>query len=136
MNALDVTAPQVRASYASALLSLFSSSSTLICCALPALLVSLGAGAALSGLISAVPQLVVLSEYKALVFGFAFVILLGNGVWQWRKRGDPCPIGLSAERAAQCDSVRQVSWRIYWVSVALFLVGAWFAFVMPWLQEL
>lgn len=34
-------------------LSLFASSSTLVCCALPALLVALGAGAALSSLVLA-----------------------------------------------------------------------------------
>ena len=38
-------------------LSLFASSGTIICCALPALLVSIGAGAALSSLFSIFPQL-------------------------------------------------------------------------------
>jgi hypothetical protein len=45
-------------------LSLFTSFSTLICCALPALLVALGAGAVLSTLVSHVPQLVWVSEHK------------------------------------------------------------------------
>ena len=39
-------------------LTLFGSFSTLLCCALPALLVSLGAGAVTIGLVSAVPQLI------------------------------------------------------------------------------
>jgi hypothetical protein len=38
--------------------ALLASSGTLICCALPALLVAVGAVAALSSLVSAVPQLV------------------------------------------------------------------------------
>ena len=42
----------------SSMVSLFASSSTLLCCALPALLVALGARAALSTVVSAVPQLV------------------------------------------------------------------------------
>ena len=53
-----------RSGFWASVASLFASSSTLICCALPALLVALGAGAALSSLVSAVPQLVVLSEHK------------------------------------------------------------------------
>ena len=40
------------------LTSLFTSFSTLICCALPALLVSIGAGATLAGIISNFPQLI------------------------------------------------------------------------------
>ena len=53
-----------RAGVWSSAVSLFASSSTLVCCALPALLVAVGAGAALSSLVSAVPQLVWLSEHK------------------------------------------------------------------------
>ena len=39
-------------------LSLITSGSTLICCALPALLVSIVAGAALAGLVGTFPQIV------------------------------------------------------------------------------
>ena len=39
---------ETKTSYISSLISLFASSSTLICCAIPALLVSLGAGATLA----------------------------------------------------------------------------------------
>ena len=45
-----------------------ASSGTLVCCALPALFVTVGAGAALSSLVSAVPQLVWLSENKEPLF--------------------------------------------------------------------
>ena len=122
-----------RPHYIPALLSLLSSSSTLICCALPALLVALGAGAVLSGLVTAVPQLVILSEYKEIVFALAFLILLGNGGLQWHNRNAPCPVGLDVEEAQQCMEVRRWSLRIYFISVGLFIVGAWFAFVQPYL---
>ena len=45
-------------------LTLFAGSGTIICCALPALLVSIGAGATLGSLISTFPQLVIISIYK------------------------------------------------------------------------
>lgn len=135
MNAPAQTpAPSGKEGYLSALISLFASSSTLICCALPALLVALGAGAVLSSLISVVPQLVIFSEYKQAVFGFAFLMLAGNGMHQWRNRNAPCPVGLSPEQAAQCGRTRKLSQRIYLFSVLLFAIGGWFAFVQPWLS--
>ena len=56
------------------LLSLFSSGGTLVCCALPALLVSLGAGAVMASVVSSVPQIVWFSEHKLGVFIFAGVM--------------------------------------------------------------
>jgi hypothetical protein len=112
-----------------AVLSLFTSSGTLICCALPALLVALGAGAVLSSLVSAVPALVVLSEYKEAVFIFAGVMLAISGWLQWQSRFAPCPIDPTLRHA--CLRTRTTSAWIYGISVATFLVGGFFAFVLP-----
>lgn len=114
---------------ASALLSIFTSSGTLVCCALPALLVSIGAGAALSSLVSTFPQLVWLSEHKDAIFAVAAVLLTVAGVMQWRARTAPCPID-PAQRAA-CLSARGWSRRIYLASVAVFATGAFFAYLAP-----
>ena len=57
-------------------LTLFTSASTLFCCALPALLVTIGAGSVMAGLVSNVPQLIWLSKHKTLVFVFAGSMLL------------------------------------------------------------
>ena len=45
-------------------LSLFASTSTLLCCALPALLITLGAGAVMAGLTAAFPGIMWLSANK------------------------------------------------------------------------
>ncbi len=116
----------------SSLVSLFASSGTLICCALPALLVSIGAGAALSGLVSAFPQIVWLSEHKVAVFGFASAMMALGGWLQWRNRTAPCPIDPALRDA--CLRTRKVSLRVYLASLALLVIGAWFAFVMPLLS--
>jgi hypothetical protein len=113
-------------------LALFASSGTLICCALPALLVALGAGAALAGLVSAVPGLVWVSEYKAEVFVFAGLMLAASGTLQWRNRFAPCPVDPALRDA--CLRTRKASARIYLASLAVYAVGGWFAFVQPWLQ--
>ena len=63
-------------SLGAAVAALLASSTTLVCCVLPAVMVSLGAGAVLVGLITAFPQLIWLSEHKAAVFGIATVSLV------------------------------------------------------------
>ena len=114
------------------LLSLFTSGSTLVCCALPALLVTLGAGATLSSLISFVPQLAWFSEYKAGVFGTATVMLITSGIMQWRARSVPCP--LDPVLAFACTRTRKTSLLIYLFSVGMYLLGGFFAFVAPLLN--
>jgi hypothetical protein len=123
----DDVAP--RPGLGSALLALVTSSGTLVCCTLPALLVSIGAGAALSSLVSAVPQLVVLSEYKGWVFGIAALMLALAGAVQWRNRSAPCPVDPSLR--ASCLRTRRWSQRVYLLSVALFAVGVLFAYGLP-----
>lgn len=116
----------------SSLLSLLTSSSTLVCCAIPALLVTLGAGAALSSLVSVFPQVVWLSEHKSLVFGVATLAMVLAGVMQWRARYLPCPTDPVLKDV--CLRTRRNSLIVYWVSVVILAIGAWFAFVAPLLM--
>ena len=114
-------------------LILFTSSATLICCAIPALLVSLGLGAVMIGLVSNVPQLIWISEHKPLVFGIAGTLLLLAGLIQWRSSKLPCPA--DKELAQACMRARKMSKVIYGISLMFFAVGSWFAFVAPyWLD--
>ena len=122
-----------RAGAWSSALSLFASSSTLVCCALPALLVAVGAGAALSSLVSAVPQLVWLSERKEILFAVVAVMLLAAGSLQWRNRSAPCPTDPRLRSA--CLRTRRTSWGLYLFSVGVFVVGAFFAFALPALMS-
>ncbi|MES2952616.1 MAG: hypothetical protein V4858_29155 [Pseudomonadota bacterium] len=115
----------------SSVASLFAASGTLVCCALPALLVALGAGVALSSLVSVFPQVVWLSEHKAAVFGFAGVMLVASGALQWHGRSAPCPTDPTLRDA--CLRTRKTSRWIYGISVLFYLVGGWFAFVQPWI---
>ena len=108
-------------------LTLFSSASTLICCALPALFVSLGMGAVLAGVATKVPGLIWISEHKPQVFAFAAIMLTFNGIWLWRNRNAPCPIDPELRNA--CIIGRKFSFRLYIVSVLIFLTGFTFAFI-------
>jgi hypothetical protein len=111
------------------LLTLFASSSTLICCAIPALLVALGAGATLSTFISIFPKIVWISEQKIGVFTFAGVMLTVSGYMQWRGRLAPCPVDLVLRDA--CMRTRKTSLTVYLISLLVYLTGGWFAFVQP-----
>lgn len=109
------------------MLSLFTSVGTLLCCALPALLVTLGAGAALAGLVSSAPWLIALSKYKLWTFGIAGILLLIAGLMRWRARNAPCPI--DPIKAKACMRLRRVSAWIYWLSVGVYAIGFFFAFI-------
>ena len=120
--------PQVR-SVGAAATALLASTATLVCCVLPAVLVSLGAGAALVGLITAFPQLVWLSERKLLVFGVAGALLVVAGGFLWWARSLPCPADPAAAR--ECMRLRKLSVWLYAIAAASFAVGAAFAFLLP-----
>jgi len=109
--------------------TLFASSSTLVCCAIPALLVALGAGATLSTFISIFPKIVWISEHKVEVFIFAGVMLGISGFLQWRGRFAPCPTDPVLRDA--CMRTRKASLMVYSLSLLLYLIGGWFAFVQP-----
>src|ERR1700732_631880 len=109
--------------------ALLTSSATLVCCVLPAVLVALGAGAALAGLVTAVPQLIWLSEHKPLVFGSAATLLAVSGAALWYGRTLPCPTDPDAARA--CRRLRRISAVLYGFAVASFVLGSVFAFVLP-----
>lgn len=110
-------------------MALVTSSGTLICCALPALFVTVGAGAALSSVIAAVPQLVWFSEHKIGIFLAASIMLAASGILQWQARHLPCPVDPAL--AHQCRVTRRRSLMVYALSVILFLMGGFFAFVAP-----
>ena len=105
--------------------TLLASTATLVCCVLPAVLVSLGAGAVLVGLVSSFPQLVWLSEHKVGVFAVAGVLLAVSGVMIWRARSLPCPVEPAAARA--CTRLRRISAVLYGISVVSFAAGVLFA---------
>lgn len=108
-------------------LSLFASTSTLLCCALPALLVTIGAGATLAGLVSAAPWLVALSRVKEWLFLGSGLMLLLAFALQRRAARLPCPA--DPAQAAACARLRRVSAGILAGSAALWAVGFFFAFL-------
>lgn len=115
-------------------LSLFTSTGTLLCCALPAFLVALGFGAAFAGLTSAIPQLIWLGENKNWIFAIGGVLLMVGGYLQLRARKLSCPT--DPEQAAVCSTARDWSIWVYVFSLILYCVGGAVAYGYPLLGNL
>jgi len=113
--------------FLSAVISLFTASGTLVCCALPALFVTLGAGAVLAGLVSEAPWLVSLSKHKEIIFIGAALALVIAGVVQYRARFMPCPI--DKDQAIACEKMRKISLYVYIFAVIIFCIGFFFSFI-------
>ncbi len=109
--------------------ALVTSLSTLICCTLPAVMITLGMGAALSSLTSNVPQLIWLSERKALVFGVSLVLLSLAWLVRYLTRNMPCPA--DPAQAKLCSRLRAIGGWVLYTGFGVWAVGAFSAFVLP-----
>ncbi len=105
---------------------------TLICCALPSLLVLLGLGTTVAAVVSAVPWLVPLSQNKGWVFLAAGTLIVGSRLYvryvspRVTVDGTTCPVPLG--RATR------IAW---WTSAAVFAVGLFVAYALgPLLERL
>ncbi len=106
--------------------TLFTTTGTLICCALPIILVTLGLGAAVASMTSVFPFLITLSLYKAWVFTFSGLMLSLSG-WLMYRPGRACPTDPTL--AAKCSNAHKWNKRIFWSSVIIWCLGFFAAFL-------
>ena len=108
--------------------SLFTSLGTLLCCALPSLLVLAGLGASVASLLSAAPWLVSLSHHKSWTFGISGVLIVASFVNTYyvapRLRHRAC----SPETPEACDVASRFSKALLWISATIYSVGFFVAF--------
>ncbi|HXS11981.1 MAG TPA: hypothetical protein VN734_04710 [Acidobacteriaceae bacterium] len=126
-------APERRARRAALLnyFSLFSSFSTLICCALPSILVLLGLGTAVASVLSAAPWLVSLSRHKIWTFSIAGALILGSFVMTYvvaprLRNGEQCDAG----DPNTCGEVSRISRVILWCSALIYAGGFFVAYLL------
>lgn len=113
-------------------LILFASMGTLLCCALPITLVSLGLGAVMASLVTNVPFLVTLSMHKLWVF-IGSAVLLALGGWALYRPGRSCPT--DPELARLCERAQVWNRRVHGLSVAIWMTGFFFAFLFLPIQK-
>jgi mercuric ion transport protein len=113
-------------------LSLFTSFGTLLCCALPSLLVLIGLGATVASVLSSVPWLVTLSRHKDWVFGVSGVLISANFLYVYAiapklvAQGASCP----PDDPGACDTAARTSRVVLWISGAIYVVGFFSAYLL------
>jgi mercuric ion transport protein len=134
MNASVLSTPPERRAKRAALLnyfSLFTSFSTLICCALPSVLVLLGMGSAVASLLSAAPWLVSLSRHKIWIFCIAggmiaCSFLVTYAIAPRLREGEAC----AANDSATCGEVSSLSRALLWGSAVIWSCGFFVAYLL------
>ncbi len=108
-------------------LLLFTTSGTLLCCAIPIVLVSVGFGAVVASMASNVPWLITLSLYKGWMFSIAGLLIAFAG-WATYRPGRECPT--DPELAAACARADTWNRRFIWISGVMWSVGFVSAYVL------
>jgi mercuric ion transport protein len=111
--------------------SLFSSFSTLLCCALPSILVLLGMGTAVASLLSAAPWLVNLSRHKIWTFSIAGTLIAASFVMTYviaprLQAGARC----EADDPTTCGEVSKGSRVVLWGSALIWCCGFFVAYLL------
>jgi len=113
-------------------LSLFTSFGTLLCCALPSLLVLVGLGATVASFLSSVPWLVTLSRHKNWVFAVSGVLIGMNFVYVYiiapklSTQSAACP----PDDPSACEVASRTSRIVLWISGGIYLTGFFSAYVL------
>ncbi|ADV82444.1 hypothetical protein [Terriglobus saanensis] len=134
--------PERRAKRAARLnyFSLFSSFSTLVCCALPSILVLLGLGTTVASLLSAAPWLVSLSRHKVWTFSIAGTLIAASFVVTYvtaprLRNGEAC----ASDDPTTCGEVSKLSRILLWVSALIWYGGFFVAYllgpVLEWMDR-
>jgi signal transduction histidine kinase len=112
-------------------LSLFGSFSTLICCALPSLLVLMGMGATVASALSIAPWLVTMSKHKVWTFTIAGALIsMSFMMTYWVapriREGEAC----IEDDPTMCGRVSKFSRMLLWGSATIWSFGFFMAYVL------
>ena len=114
-----------RRAFGLATISALVSTTTLLCCALPIMLVSVGLGATLAALTAHFPILIALSEYQVWMFATSGG-LVGVSAWLlWRPAACPSDPLL----AAVCVTTRKWGKRLLFTALSIWVVGFFFTYL-------
>lgn len=110
-------------------LSLFTSLSTLFCCALPSLLVLIGLGASVGSMLSVMPWLVVLSRHKVWTFSISgsLIVLSFLNMYYLAPR---LRAGCDPKDPSACRDASGVAKVLLWISAAIYAAGLFVAYAL------
>ena len=108
--------------------TLFTSSGTLLCCVLPAVVATIAGGAAVSSMLSAFPFLIPLSMHKEWIFAIAAILIAINGYMVFKPNQDvACDVEAGEDG---CDITGRFNERMFYISATVLAVGAFFAYAL------
>ena len=107
-------------------LTLFTSSGTLLCCVLPAVVATIAGGAAVSSMLSVFPFLIPLSMNKGWIFIIAAILIAINGYLIFKPNQKvACDVDEDG-----CDVTGRFNKRMFYISASVLAVGAFFAYAL------
>jgi hypothetical protein len=110
--------------------SLFTSLSTLLCCALPSVFVLFGLGASVASMLSFMPWLVTLSRHKQWTFAVSGILIALNFFNTYyiapRLRAKAC----KADEPSACGEASRLGIILLWVSAGIYALGVFVAYVL------
>ncbi|MFA7613752.1 MAG: hypothetical protein WCY48_05900 [Candidatus Caldatribacteriota bacterium] len=104
--------------------SLFTSFGTLICCAIPSLLVLIGFGSIVAGFVGKYPQFIWLSENKGWIFTFSITMLMLSFFMQRLSVKKDCEDGY-------CEVTKSWATPVWWVTLSINIFGLFWAYILP-----
>src|SRR5438270_11020516 len=131
MSSTFTNAPRLQSGILS-YLSLFTSLGTLLCCALPSLLVLFGLGATVASVLSEAPWLVALSHHKHWVFIVAGLLISSNFVYVYavapklQLKNRTC----DPNDPSACQTASRFSRIVLWCSAVLYMIGCSTAYIL------
>ncbi len=108
-------------------LVLLTSTTTLVCCVIPIVLVSLGFGAAVAAMYGNLPFLTFLGLHKEWTFLLTAIILLA-AAWALFRPGRACPA--DPELAKACQSADEWNRRLFFVAAGIWLISLFTAYLL------
>lgn len=114
--------------------SLFTSTGTLLCCALPAALAALAGGAAISAYVSTFPWVIPLSHHKGWIFLIAGLLIILNGILTLRPQG---AFACAITGGKGCEVAGSFSKSMFWIAAVVYAVGVFMTYgIVPLLEFL
>ena len=106
---------------------LFTSVSTILCCALPIILVTLGMGAVFANLTASLPFITWLAERSLYLFTIATNLLLIGGYFIFIKPQN-CPA--DKKLAEICNKTKKFNKIVWWMSVIILAISFFFKYIL------
>ena len=109
-------------------LTLFTSSGTLLCCVLPAVVATIAGGAAVSSMLSAFPFLIPLSMNKGWIFGVSAILIAINGYIVFKPNQEvACDVEAGEDG---CEVTGRFNKQMSYISASVLVLGAFFAYAL------